>query len=121
MSSSTLMDHFMNPRNAGTLEAPDGVGRAGTPGSGQFAVIQVRVRGGYVTEARFQTFGCGAAIAACSALTEWATGRKVAEAAAVTSEQLIELLGGLPSDKHYCAGLAVEALHRALKAVGEGR
>jgi NifU-like protein involved in Fe-S cluster formation len=110
------MDHFLNPRNAGEMEWPDAVGQAGSPSGGEFAAIQLRMDGDRIIEARFQTFGCGPAIAACSALTEWAMGKDVEQAAAIDARGVAELLGGLPEDKLFCAQLAIDALRDALAA-----
>jgi nitrogen fixation NifU-like protein len=112
--SSIVSDHFLNPRNAGEMDRPDAEGRAGTPDAGPFVVIQVRIRDDRVEAVRFRTFGCGPAIAACSLLTEWATARSIAQAREITADQLVEMLGGLPEDKRYCAALAIAALRDAL-------
>jgi NifU-like protein involved in Fe-S cluster formation len=112
--SSIVSDHFLNPRNAGEMDHPDAEGRAGTPDAGPFVVIQLRIRDDRVEAARFRTFGCGPAIAACSMLTEWAAGRTVADANAISGEELVEMLGGLPEDKRFCAEMAVQALKQAL-------
>ncbi len=114
MYSKIVSDHFMNPRNVGALDAPDAVGQVGSPGAGEFVVLHLRLQGDVIAEARFRTIGCGPAIAACSLLTEWATGKTREEALTLTAEQLTGLLGGLPADKGFCAGLAVEALRNAL-------
>jgi nitrogen fixation NifU-like protein len=112
--SRTVADHFLNPRNVGALEAPDAIGQVGSPGAGEFVVLHLRLQGEVIAEACFQTIGCGPAIAACSLLTEWVTGKTREQALALTSEQLIHLLGGLPPDKGFCAGLAIDALRNAL-------
>jgi nitrogen fixation NifU-like protein len=113
--SPIVMDHFQQPRNVGELAHPDAVGQVGNPGQGQFVIIHLQLERDTIMQAAFQTFGCGPAIAACSLLTEWVTGKSVAEARALTQEQLVELLGGLPEDKLFCAGLAVTALQQALR------
>jgi len=115
--SAIVIEHFRNPRNAGQVECPDGVGTAGTPGSGNYMVIAVRLREGIIESARFQTYGCPGAIASGSCLTEWVTGMSMAEAQGVEPEGLAARLGGLPLGKAHCASLAVEALRRALIAV----
>ena len=112
--SATVSEHFLNPRNVGEMESPDAVGQAGSPGQGEFVIIYLRLAGDRIAEARFQTFGCGPAIAACSLLTEWAAGREREEAEEMTGEQLVALLGGLPADKVFCAELAISALRDAL-------
>ncbi len=121
MYSDVIQDHFFNPRNAGELENADGVGTEGSPGSGNFMVVAVRVRAGLIEAARFQTYGCAGAIAAGSYLTEWITGLRAEEAAAITPGELDKQLGGLPLGKEHCAALAVGALRRALESVGIGR
>jgi nitrogen fixation NifU-like protein len=113
--SETLMDHFLSPRNSGSMDAPDRTGRAGTPGQGPFLIVHLRLDGPTVTAARFQTFGCGASIAAGSMLTEMVAGRTVAQCLALTADDLADALGGFPPDKRHCPVLAVAALHDALK------
>ena len=114
MYSAIVKEHFRNPRNAGQMECPDGVGTAGTPGSGNYLVIEVRLQGGVVESARFQTYGCPGAIACGSCLTDWITGLSVEEAKAIEADQLAARLGGLPLGKAHCAALAVAALREAL-------
>jgi nitrogen fixation NifU-like protein len=114
MFSSIVMDHFFNPRNVGTLESPDAIGKSGSPGEGEFVILHLKLEGDTISEASFQTFGCGPAIASCSFLTEWVKGKTVKEAGELTPEKLSELLGGLPPDKMFCAGLAVSGLKNAL-------
>jgi nitrogen fixation NifU-like protein len=113
--SDILMDHFFAPRNGGRMEGPDRVGQAGTPGQGPFMVLYLRLDGDRVTEARFQTYGCGPAIAAGSMLTVLVTGRTVAECLALTAEELTEALGGVPPEKQHCPALAIQALRAALQ------
>jgi nitrogen fixation NifU-like protein len=117
--SPIVSEHFLHPRNAGEMESPDVVGQAGSPGQGEFVVIQLRLEGDRITQARFQTFGCGPAIAACSVLTEWLTGKTVEEAKDMDGQRLVELLGGLPADKVFCAELAISALRDALGKIEE--
>ena len=113
--SAKLMDHFSAPRNGGRLDAPDRVGVAGTPPQGPFMRLELRVRDGIITDARFQTYGCGPAIASGSALTELVIGRPAADARTVTADQLIAALDGIPDDKRHCADMAIVALRDALK------
>jgi nitrogen fixation protein NifU and related proteins len=115
MYSNIVMDHFLNPRNVGTLAQPDVIGKAGSPGEGEYVLLHLNTGDRKITEARFQTYGCGPAIAACSCLTEWLIGKPFDEASALTPEGLSDLLGGLPPDKLFCAGLAVTALRNALE------
>jgi NifU-like protein involved in Fe-S cluster formation len=114
--SETLMDHFLNPRNAGRLAAPDVVGRYGSPERPPFMVLHLQLGDNIVTDARFQTFGCGPAIASGSVLTERIIGRTIAECLNLAADDLVQALGGIPADKHWCAGIAIEALRDALKA-----
>lgn len=108
-----MMDHFNHPRNAGRLEAPTLTGVEGVAGKAPYMVLQLRVQDGTVTDARFQTFGCGAAIAAGSMMTELMIGRSLFECQAITEVQLNDALGGLPVEKSWCARLPVLALRNA--------
>ncbi len=122
MYSDTIIDHFRSPRNVGPLERPDAMGVAGTPGEGNFMVIELRLCGGIIDAARFQTYGCPGAVASGSCLAEWVSGMPVSEAAGITAEQLDSRLDGLPLGKGYCAALAVAALQEALsEAAGTGQ
>jgi NifU-like protein involved in Fe-S cluster formation len=112
--SDTLMDHVTAPRNTGVMENPDLTGMAGAPGRGAFLVLCLRVRDGRITEAKFQTYGCGPTIAAGSMLTEMILGRTIEECREVTAEQLIEALDGVPPDKLHCPALAIAALRNAI-------
>ncbi len=112
--SETLMDHFTSPRNSGTMESPDRTGRAGTPGQGPFMILQLKLDGGTVAAAKFQTFGCGASIAAGSMITELIIGQTIEMCRALTAEELSRELGGFPADKAHCPVLAVAALRNAL-------
>ena len=113
----TAREHFRHPRNVGTLDHPTAVGTEGTPGKGNYMTIHVRVDRGRIAAIRYQTYGCAGAIASGSVLTEMAKGETIQEAARITAEQLIATLGGLPLGKTHCAGLAVSALRKAVKAV----
>jgi nitrogen fixation NifU-like protein len=112
--SDTLMDHFTSPRNSGTMEAPDRVGQAGTLGQGPFLVLYLRVVDDAIAAARFRTFGCGATIAAGSALTELIIGRTLYRCRLLTAEDVIAALDGVPADKLHCPALAIAALRDAL-------
>ncbi|MBM3498559.1 MAG: iron-sulfur cluster assembly scaffold protein [Armatimonadetes bacterium] len=116
--SETVMEHFRRPRNVGRLEPCDLLGTAGTPGHGPFMQFSVRLEHGRVTEVRYQTFGCGPAIAAGSILTEMVCGRRLAETGTVSRDELLAALEGLPEDKWYCADLAVEAWRDLVAARG---
>jgi NifU-like protein involved in Fe-S cluster formation len=116
MFSETVMEHFLHPRNVGTLDSPSAEGCAGSVADGVFVKIQLHVDRSYVRQARFQTFGCVPAIAASSYLTEWACGKSVSDVEAMNPSQLIQELGGLPRERYFCAELAVQALRQAVSA-----
>jgi NifU-like protein involved in Fe-S cluster formation len=114
--SDTLMDHFQSPRHCGAMDGPDLVGHVGIVGQGPFMVLYLRVREGRVTDAKFQTYGCGSTIACGSMLTELVIGRVVRDCLALTAEQLSEALDGVPADKQHSPVLAIAALRDALKS-----
>lgn len=116
--SDALMEHFLSPKNTGALEVPDRTGHAGAPGRGPFMILYLRFDDGHVAEARFQTYGCGSTIASGSVLTEMILGRTIPECLALTAEDLIEALDGVPSDKIHGPHLAITALRDALKEAG---
>lgn len=120
MFSSTVMDHFQNPRKSGILTSYTGLGLAGSREAGRFVQISLRLVGTTVQEARFQTYGCVPAIAASSMLAEWVEGQTVDEARSITPQQLIDRLGGLPPQRTFAAVLAIQALHNALDQSLEG-
>jgi nitrogen fixation NifU-like protein len=111
--SDTLLDHFRAPRNVGMMRNADAVGESQDPSCGDLARFYLRVVGGRVAEARFQTYGCGPAIAAASLATELARDRPVGELAGLTAAGLEAALGGLPEDRRHAASLVVDALHAA--------
>jgi len=110
-----VMEHFMNPRNVGVIEDPDGVGKVGNPVCGDLMEMMIKVRDGHIADIKFRTFGCGAAIATSSIATEMVMGKSLKEAAKLTRQQVAEALGGLPPQKIHCSNLAAEALHTALE------
>jgi len=117
--SDILMDHFKNPRNQGEIEKPDGVGDVGNPVCGDMMKIYIKVgknaEGEEILEdIKFQTLGCGAAIASSSMLTELAKGQKLEDALNISREQIAEKLGGLPKEKIHCSILAAEGLKKAV-------
>jgi nitrogen fixation protein NifU and related proteins len=114
--SETLMDHFLSPRHTGTMEAPDIVGHVGTIGQGPFMVLYLRIQNDRVSDAKFQTYGCGPTIASGSMLTELIIGQSVHDCLALTPEQLAEALDGIPAEKQHCPALAIAALRDALKS-----
>lgn len=113
--SDTLMDHFSSPRNSGPMAGPDLVGHAGTPGSGPFLILYLRMDGETVAGASFQTYGCGPTIASGSVLTEAVAGRTVAECLGLTHQDIVDALDGVPADKLHGPALAIAALRDALK------
>ena len=111
--SSTLIEHFRNPRNAGMMRDPDGVGESEYPECMDLARVYLRVRKGRVAEARFQTYGCGPTIAAASAASELCTGRPIEELVNLKGEDIEAALGGLPDDRRHAADVAAGALRSA--------
>jgi len=114
MYSDKVLDHFRNPRNVGELEEADGVGTVGNPVCGDVMTIYIKVEEDRISDIRFKTFGCGAAIATTSMTTELAKGKTLDEALKITREQVAEELGGLPPVKMHCSNLAADALHEAI-------
>ena len=112
--SDVALDHLTRPRNAGTLAEPSGTGSDANPSCGDRTTITVRVAGGRVTDIRFRTFGCTAAIAAASVVTELAGGRAADEASQLEPADILNALGGLPARKEACALMAIGALRAAL-------
>lgn len=114
--NETVMDHFLNPRNAGSLPGANAVGRAGSGDCGDLVELSLRIQGDRIVEARFRAFGCVAAIAGASVTTELVRGRTLIEALALTNRDVVEALGGLPPHKVECSILAEEAIRSALTA-----
>ena len=112
--SAKVMDHFMNPRNVGEIEGADGVGEVGTPACGDMMRLYLKIEDGRVVDARFRTFGCGAAIASSSMLTEMIKGKTVEEAREITNHAVAEALDGLPAVKIHCSVMAEQAVRSAL-------
>ena len=120
--SDEVMDHFMNPRNVGELENPDGIGRIGNPTCGDIMEFQIAVEDDHITDVKFRTFGCGAAIAVSSMVSEMAKGKTLDEGMNITNKMVAAELGGLPKNKLHCSNLGADALHKAIenyKGVGE--
>jgi len=112
--SEKVMDHFRNPRNVGEIENPDGVGRVGNPICGDVMEMYIKVNDNTITDAKFKTFGCGAAIATSSMATELVIGKTIEEAKKITNKVVAEALDGLPAIKMHCSNLAEEALEAAI-------
>jgi len=113
--SDRLMEHFRNPRNVGVIENADGVGKVGNPVCGDIMELTIRVEEGVITDAKFRTFGCGAAIATSSMVTELVKGKTIAEALQLSNKAVAEALGGLPPIKMHCSVLAEQALKSAIE------
>ena len=114
MYSEKVMDHFANPRNSGEMENPDGVGTVGNPNCGDLMTIYIKVKDDVITDISFQTFGCGAAIATSSMITEIAIGKTLEEALKISRNDVAEELDGLPPVKMHCSNLAADALKAAI-------
>ena len=113
--SKKVMEHFMNPRNVGVIENPDGYGKVGNPVCGDVMEIFIRVKDDIITDIKFRTFGCGSAIATSSMVTEMAKGKHIDEAMKLTRADVANELDGLPAQKMHCSNLAADALHEAIK------
>jgi nitrogen fixation protein NifU and related proteins len=113
--SEIVMDHFMNPRNMGEIEDADGIGEVGNPACGDVTKLYLKIEGNRIVDAKFKTFGCGAAIASSSMTTELIKGKTIDEALSISNEVVAEALGGLPPAKQHCSVLAEEALRVALE------
>lgn len=114
MYSDKVMAHFREPQNAGELQNPDGVGTVGNPVCGDLMSIFIKVKDNILTDIKFQTFGCAAAIATSSMITELAKGKTLEEGLKITRENVAENLDGLPPQKMHCSNLAADALHEAI-------
>ena len=113
--SEKVMDHFMHPRNVGEIEDPDGVGEVGNPVCGDMMSFYIKVKDDRLDDVKFKTFGCGAAIAVSSIVSEMATGMTLDEAMKITPRLVADELGGLPKNKFHCSNLGHEALQKAIK------
>ena len=110
------MEHFRNPRNVGEIENADGVGEVGNPVCGDMMTFYIKVDNDILTDVKFKTFGCGAAIAVSSMVSEMAKGKTIAEALKITNQMVAQELGGLPSNKLHCSNLGADALHKAIES-----
>jgi len=115
MYSGKVMDHFSNPRNVGEIEDADGVGEVGNPVCGDMMTIYIKVDNGKLTNIKFKTFGCGAAIATSSMITEMAMGMTIEQALEITRDSVADALDGLPPVKLHCSNLAADGLHAAIE------
>jgi nitrogen fixation NifU-like protein len=115
MYSDKVMDHFMKPRNVGEIENADGVGEIGNPTCGDMMTFMITVKDDRLADVKFKTFGCGAAIAVSSMVSEMATGKTLDEAMEITNDMVAEELGGLPKNKMHCSNLGADALHAAIE------
>jgi nitrogen fixation NifU-like protein len=115
MYSEKVMDHFTNPRNVGEMPDADGIGAEGNPVCGDAMKIFIKVKDNIITDVKFQTFGCGAAIAVSSMVTEIAKGMTLDEAMKITKASVAEALDGLPPQKMHCSNLGADALHKAIE------
>ena len=113
--SEVVMDHFMNPRNVGVIENADGVGSVGNAKCGDIMKIYLKIEGDLIADVKFETFGCGSAIASSSMATEMIKGKSIDDALSLTNKAVCEALDGLPAQKVHCSVLAEEAIKAALK------
>lgn len=115
MYTEKVMDHFTNPRNVGEIQDADGVGEVGNAKCGDIMRIYLKVEDDVIKDVKFKTFGCGAAIATSSMVTEMVKGKTLSEALEISNQAVAEALGGLPPAKMHCSNLAADALHEAIK------
>jgi len=113
--SEKVMEHFMNPRNVGEIENPDGVGEEGNPVCGDMMTFYIKVKDDRLEDVKFKTFGCGAAIAVSSIVSEMAKGKTLEEAMKITPRSVADELEGLPKNKFHCSNLGAQALHKAIE------
>ncbi len=113
--NQNVMDHFMNPRNVGEITDADGEGTVGNPVCGDLMTFYIKVNNGRIGDVKFKTFGCGAAIAVSSIVSEMAKGKTLDEAMKITNKMVATELGGLPKNKLHCSNLGADALHKAIE------
>ena len=113
--SEIVMDHFANPRNMGDMDEPSAVGNVGNPACGDMMRLYLKIEDGVVVDAKFKTFGCGAAIASSSMLTEMIRGKTLEEVMKISNQEVVDALGGLPPVKIHCSVMAEEALKAAME------
>jgi nitrogen fixation NifU-like protein len=119
--SEKVMDHFQHPRNVGEIENADGIGEVGNPVCGDMMTFYIKVKDDRLADIKFKTFGCGAAIAVSSMVSEMAMGKTIDEALKITNELVAKELGGLPINKMHCSNLGADALHKAIQNYREKR
>lgn len=119
--SDKVMEHFQNPRNVGVLKDADGVGKVGNPVCGDMMSFYIKVKDNRIEDIKFQTFGCGAAIAVSSMVSEMAMGKTLEEVLKITNKSVAEELGGLPKNKLHCSNLGADALHKAIENYRESQ
>ena len=112
--SEKVMEHFMNPRNVGEIENPDGIGEMGNPICGDMMTFYIKVKDNRIDDVKFKTFGCGAAIAVSSMVSEMAKGKTLEEVMELTPKLVADELGGLPKAKYHCSNLGAQDLHKAI-------
>ena len=115
MYTEKVMDHFQNPRNVGEIENASGVGTVGNAKCGDIMTIYLKIEEDTIVDAKFETFGCGSAIASSSMATELIKGKTLEEAGKLTNQEVVDALGGLPAPKIHCSVLAKEAIAKALE------
>lgn len=115
MYSEKVMEHFMNPRNVGEIKDADGVGTVGNPVCGDMMTFYIKVKDNRIVDIKFKTFGCGAAIAVSSMISEMAKGKTLEEALKISNKDVAEELDGLPANKMHCSNLGADALHKAIE------
>lgn len=115
MYSKKVMEHFMSPRNVGEIKDADGIGEVGNPICGDMMTFYIKVKDNKIEDVKFKTFGCGAAIAVSSMVSEMAKGKTLDEALKISNKNVAKELGGLPKNKLHCSNLGADALHKAIE------
>jgi len=121
MYSEKVMDHFMNPRNVGEIKDADGIGEEGNPVCGDMMTFYIKVKDNRLEDVKFQTFGCGAAVAVSSMVSEMAKGKTLEEAVKITPSLVAQELEGLPKNKYHCSNLGAQALRKAIRDYAQKR
>ena len=115
MYNDIVLDHLSNPRNIGVIEFPDGIGQTGNSSDGDKITVHIKVENGIISDIKIKVFGCGAAIASGSMMTQLALGKTIEEALLITNDDIAEALGGLPEQKLKCSNIGATALHNAIR------